>query len=314
MTLPTASYLKVSYDLRPAKQIERRMIIDSLQILTSNGFPIRDYQYTGLGSIYFVDFILFHRILGMTSLLSVEHDMRIRRRVKFNKPFAEIDIAMKPIGDVIPTLDRDKKHLLWLDYDFHLNRTAVADSALAAFKLSAGSILLVTVDVEPPVDSGGPSEWRTFYEEQAKQFFGFGWSDAEFAQGALPRTNAQILFNAIESGLNARQNVRFIPLFNFLYADGHPMLTVGGMLGTDVEERAVRACNFSRSSFMRFSRDLDPFEIRIPKLTRKERLLLDHHMPCDEGWKPKDFEIRAEDIANYRELYRYYPAYAELLL
>jgi len=54
----TSSSYRVQYDLRPAKQVERRMIIDALQRLSTAGFPITDYQYTGFGAIYFVDFIV----------------------------------------------------------------------------------------------------------------------------------------------------------------------------------------------------------------------------------------------------------------
>ena len=49
------SWRKVPYDLRPAKQAERRMLVDAFMILSQAGFPIRDYQYTGMGSVYFVD-------------------------------------------------------------------------------------------------------------------------------------------------------------------------------------------------------------------------------------------------------------------
>ena len=63
MNLPTESYQKVHYELRPAKQVERRMLVDALLGLAVAGFPIQDYQYTGMGSIYFIDFILFHRFL-----------------------------------------------------------------------------------------------------------------------------------------------------------------------------------------------------------------------------------------------------------
>ena len=107
MIAPTESYLKVSYDLRPAKQIERRMFIDALQRLALADVPISQYQYTGLGSIYFVDFVLFHKLLGMESLLSVEHDTKIARRIEFNRPFRQVTVAMKPISEVIPQLSRD---------------------------------------------------------------------------------------------------------------------------------------------------------------------------------------------------------------
>src|SRR3990172_75048 len=104
VTEPTKSYQKVAYDLRPAKQVERRMILDALGRLMNQGVPIRDYQYTGFGSTYFVDFILLYRLVGLTRFLSVEFDTNITKRVLYNKPFDPIAIRMDPIGDVIPEL------------------------------------------------------------------------------------------------------------------------------------------------------------------------------------------------------------------
>src|SRR5215216_3021695 len=114
------SYKKVFYDLRPGKQIERRMLLDTLQLLSNGGFRIADYQYTGFGSIYFVDFVLFHKYLGITKLLSLEHDRTAAKRARFNKPYDIIQLEIKSAFDAIPTLDRDLKHLVWLDYDFGL--------------------------------------------------------------------------------------------------------------------------------------------------------------------------------------------------
>jgi hypothetical protein len=37
-------------------------------------------------------------------------------------------------------------------------------------------------------------------------------------------------------------------------------------------------------------------------------------MPCDDDWLPNHFEADAEDVMAYRELYRFLPSYAELLL
>ena len=48
---PSKSYLSVHYELRSAKQVERRMLIDALHTLGEDGFRISDYQYTGMGSI-----------------------------------------------------------------------------------------------------------------------------------------------------------------------------------------------------------------------------------------------------------------------
>src|SRR6266446_7237227 len=149
MSAATESYLKVHYELRPAKQVERRMLIDAFQLLAQSGFSIRDYQYTGMGSIYFVDFTLMHRLLGINRMLSVEHSTSIRKRVAFNRPFAWVDTKIGPIGDVIPSLSKDRQHILWLDYDGIIQNTHLQDVSVAATFLSVGSLLLVTVDIEP---------------------------------------------------------------------------------------------------------------------------------------------------------------------
>jgi hypothetical protein len=307
----SASSLKVIYSLRPAKQIERRMLIDALQILAEGGFRIREYQYTGMGSLYFVDFVLFHKLLGIRNLVSVEFDERLADRVHFNCPFDLIDVKIDSIGDVIPTLETNKKHLLWLDYDFRLNRMVVEDVAAAAYRLPPGSILLITVDVKPP-PGDGPKEWRSYYEDQAGDYLSLGWTDEVFGESLLPSTNAQILLNVIGSGM--APGVQFYPLFNFLYADGHPMLTVGGVLGTQVHQDAIGRCDFSRTNYLRTDLTAPPYEIVVPRLTHKERLHIDRFMPCADGWTPGEFEVTVEDMKEYREIYRFYPSYVEMLV
>lgn len=314
MTEPTKSYLRVSYDLRPAKQVERRMIIDVLMKLSVAGFPISDYQYTGLGSIYFVDHILFHRYLGITRLLSVEYDLSIEKRVDFNKPFSLVDIEMKSIGEVIPELDRDLPHILWLDYDARLHSEMISDVVLASYRLPPGSILLITVDTERPKFGEGPEDWVEYYREQAGDYFELGWKASDFSLSRLPETNTSILLNAIRRGLAGRSNVSFLPLFKFVYADGHRMLTLGGMIGTGGEKRKLTAAGLESLSFVRMDPKDEPYHISVPRLTRKERLYLDSQMPCDDEWSPDIFELDQHQILAYRDIYRFYPIYAELLL
>jgi hypothetical protein len=309
------SALKVPYDLRPAKQIERRMLLDVFQILSNNGFTLREYQYTGMGSINFVDFILLHKLLGIKRLVSAEYDQSLKDRVEFNKPFADVTTDMRSIGEVVATLDRDRKHIVWLDYDFRLDRLVVEDILTATKVLGPESILLVTVDIEPPdVKEGSPAAWKQYYELEGGEYFGQGWTVENFGQQSLAVTNASILFNVIYSGLNSRTNVEFFPLFNFEYADGHRMLTVGGMIGTEENGRRLDTCDFSRANFIRRTRTETPFHIRVPKFTRKERLSMDQHMPCADDWQPKEFFVDPKDIGAYRDIYRYYPAFAELLI
>ena len=312
MMAPSKSYKQVFYDLRPGKQVERRMIMDALGRLMNGGIPIRDYQYTGLGSIYFFDFILLYKLIGLRRFLSVEYDTDITKRVAFNKPFEPIQIRMGPIGDVIPDLDSNLRHLLWLDYDDRLTNDMLLDASAAANHLSLGSLMLVTVDVEPPRGAETPEVRAEYVREEAGAFLPFDFSIEWCIGSRYPATNLEIIANAIATGLAAR-GARFLPLFKFVYADGHEMVTLGGMIGDHDLERRIDDCDWSEAWYLRRGVQQDPYRIRVPRLTRRERLLLDQHMPGNPSWRPTAFELSKEELADYREIHRFYPLYGELL-
>jgi hypothetical protein len=290
------------------------MIVDALLSLSAAGFPIKHYQYTGMGSIYFIDFMLFHRLIGIKSMLSVEYDTNIARRVQFNRPFDCVDTKIAPIGDIIPTLSPDIRHFLWLDYDDVATAAHLNDVSSAATRLSVGSILLVTIDLEPPTETGKPRDWMKYFETEAGDYFRPSLKVRDFAKSQLPARNIEFIWNAIKSGIVGRTAVRFIPMFNFVYEDGHKMLTMGGMIGTAHEEQLIAASGLAKTDFFRSSFDSDPCFIKVPRLTRKERQYLDGFMPCPDKWRPAEFELSRENVLAYRDIYRFCPTYAELLL
>jgi hypothetical protein len=289
------------------------MLIDAFHILAMSGFPIRDYQYTGFGSVYFVDFILFHKLLGIHRMVSIEHSQKVLKRVRFNRPYACIQIVMGEASGVIPTLSADLKHILWLDYDNVLNAGMLSDTRLAATYLSPGSMLLVTVDGEAP-GGDGPADWMEHFKTEGAEY-AQGYTElSDFSESRLTQRNIEILERAIGTGLAGRQHVSFLPLFNFEYADGHKMLTIGGMIVSEDDKRRILSSNLPRAAYARLDFKKPPYRIRIPRLTRKERMHLDANMPSRPRWRPKDFEVNSDDIKAYREIYPFLPAYAELLL
>lgn len=321
------SYLSVQYALRPAKQVERRMLLESLLLLAEAGFPVRDYQYTGMGSIHFVDFAMFHKFLGIRSLLSVEAATEIRERVKFNAPYKNaVELARdRPIGDVIPDLTGDKKHFLWLDYDGVLSEYMLLDLTLAVGKLPPGSLLLVTVDTEPPGRLEGGKKKHTeenysapfareYFERVAGDYVKPNDGDADFEYDLLPEVNTKAIRAAIKAGERSRNDACFHPMFNFLYADGHRMLTLGGMIGSSKELRRLQRSRLRTADYYRDDFSAEPYPIRVPCLTRREQIYLDEHMPCQAGWRPKAFELPKKDLEDYARIYRYFPNFAELLL
>ena len=326
MTDLSESYLTVQYSLRPAKQVERRMLVDALLLLAEAGFPVRDYQYTGMGSIHFVDFAMFHKFLGIKSMLSVELSLAIRQRVQFNAPYqnAVHVVPGKAIGEVIPDLPRNQPQLLWLDYDNVLSDYMLRDLALAASVLPPRSLLLVTVDTEPPGRLDGDRKHtrhnydatfaRQYYETVAGDYVRPNRGDRDFGYDDLPKINIRALSGAISAGAIGRKDARYYPLFNFQYADGHRMITVGGMMAAPRDVRRIRRSRFADAEYARVGHRSDPCRILIPCLTRKEQVYLDEHMPKVDGWRPDAFELSEREVEEYSRIYRFFPAYAELFL
>src|SRR5215469_3114330 len=99
--MPRSSAISIPYDIRPSKQVERRIILDMLLTAAASGFPIAKSKYVGMGGVKFFDFIMFHRYLGLKEFISLEHDSDLLARCNFNKPF------------------RKRQHLQWLVQRFH---------------------------------------------------------------------------------------------------------------------------------------------------------------------------------------------------
>ena len=315
MKLSESSSYKVPFDLRPAKQIERRMLVDALQHMAQAGFPIREYVYAGMGSIYFVDFILFHKLLGISQMVTIEAEKELEKRVRFNKPFDLIQVKMKKAGQVIAEIDRTQKYILWLDYDYPVNEEMLSDLYMAGSQLLQGSILLVTADVQSLPDDvpEDTKNIKSYFETEAGKYLGIR-EDTDFGKTKIASLSSHVIVNAIREGMAGRKGLDFHLLFHFLYADGHEMLTIGGIIASPAEKALITGLNRRKIFYLRNDLAEGPYKISVPRLTRKERHVLDSAMPCDPDWQPDEFLLPKEIVATYREIYRFLPAYAELLL
>lgn len=257
-------------------------------------------------------------------MISMEHDLNYQKRVLFNRPFKDIDVLFLSSTDYISDMNRDKHHILWLDYDGPIDHDCLVDIEMASSFLTAGSILIVTFDVDfdkaddinikESLPNKRAQAWFKRFQDECGEMFDPAWKSSHFNATSIPKRTTEVVKNAIYSGLNMRDGITFEPLFNFLYADGHQMLTIGGVICSKQEKRKLRLLDWEELPFIRRKLSMDPFEIKVPVLTRKERLYVDSHMPSEHGWVPKEFEIDETDIKDYREVYRYCPLYAELLL
>ncbi|MDE0334109.1 MAG: hypothetical protein OXI64_04055 [Defluviicoccus sp.] len=308
------SYLSVAYDLRPAKQVERRILLDFFRRLAGCGVPVESFRYTGMGSIHFIDHVLFHKYLGITKLVSVERDEDIKKRVKFNRPFKNVDIEIMEIGDYVPCLNADERHIVWLDYDYRLSRDMIEDVRSCANHLSIGSFILVTVDVEPSRQSKGNSDNYEYYKEVAGLLWKQSWSASDFANSELHLRALDILALAFREGISGRTGIDALPCFKFVYADGHKMATLGVHIGGALQMCNLKRVKESGAEYLVIDFDGDPFNIDVPVLTRRERLYLERLMPSHDNVAGKPIGIGEEDIERFSKVYQFLPSYAELMI
>jgi hypothetical protein len=112
------SFEKLNYSIRPNKNVERKLIVKLLATIGASGeFDIKDYRYIGLGSIWFTDFSLFHRVLGIDDMISIEKEASREQRLRFNKPFECIKLILREYSEAFVDLDWEKRSIVWLDFD-----------------------------------------------------------------------------------------------------------------------------------------------------------------------------------------------------
>ena len=311
-----ASYERFDYLIRPAKQIERKLLLEGMHTLSSY-FDIREYRYVGLGSPFYADFMLFHRYLYIHDMLCIER-RPIKKRMRFNKPFPTIKLKYGEVSEIIPGLDRHRPHVVWLDYDYPLTKETLDDLSGLSTVLAEESIVLITIEADPRVPNPNdlPSETideiRAYRREAVDNAIGGridgGVKLLHMTETRLPLLYAEVLLNYLSDKLSVR-SLMFYPMFNFVYADGRQMLSLGGMVGTRKTRAKIKKSGFFELPFASRSRKTVPTLISAPPLTVRERLWLDQNASN----RDPSFEVPNRVVKHYRRYYRYYPNYFEAL-
>ena len=253
------SFTKFNYLLRPSKQVERKLFIETLQRLLAGGFSIYDYTYLGFGSVYYADFILFHKYLNIKNMICAESE-NIPKRMNFNRPYEFIDLRMQEVAEVIPSIDREKRYVVWLDYDYSLNDEVLRDLSSLIKVLSRKSIFIITVEADhrfPGIKDIGDLNLDERIEEMLKRFRNQleKYYDGEIkrnmiTKNRLPLLMAQILRNVIAENIPISEGTSFSQLFNFNYADGAQMLSIGGIIGDDETRMQLKQCKIYELDFV----------------------------------------------------------------
>ena len=311
------SYEKVNYWVRPAKSIERKMLCEALQRLRTFA-ALESYWYMGFGSIWFSDFIVFHRGLGLSRMTSIEADRGNRQRFERNRPYGFVDLLFGTSHDVLPQLAWDAPAILWLDYDSRLDAAKLSDISSFSAGCAPGSVLIVTVDAKRfdlNPDALG-ADLDTLSGELGVGNVPFGTTPKQLREDwGLARVYRDVVDSTIRDTLLARNGrlapedqLRYDQLFNFHYSDGTPMLTVGGLIGSATQSQDVCRDAFAGLSFVRTSDD--PYLISVPILTFREIRHIEASLP-DAQSAAGDLGIREDEVAKYVELHRYFPTFTE---
>lgn len=323
--MPT-SYERINYNLRPAKSVERKMLCEAFKRLV-NFSDLAKYKYIGFGSIFFSDFFLIHKTLGITDLVSIDKVKKDEERFKFNCPYKCIKLYFGDANDILPTINWAKKVILWLDYDYKIKASMLTDIGTFVSGAKAGSIITLTMDVGPdPLQNTDEGKTRC---EQLEERVGKGKIPIDVKERELDRKNyPEVCYNIVNNeidevltkrnwGLEKKFQLTYKQLFNFLYKDGSsPMLSIGGIIYAEKDEDKINSCNLEGLEFIKSQRDIfEPYTINVPNLTFREMRSIDKMLPLENNSilkKAKELAFMADDnIKEYSKIYRYFPNFVE---
>lgn len=308
----------VSYDLRPAKQTERRILLDLVALGRACGMELSGYRYVGMGANRFYDFLLLHRYLGIQNMVSLEHDPKMIERARFNAPYGFIEVREQSTTEFIRNDDFDVSSIYWFDYDGGIGMDAIADIYSLGTAVSPGDFIFVTVSGGPPgavqdMNTTQRVDWyKDTFGDVANQIHREECEDSTFEHSVH-----KLLCAAFRHAFAGTANVFSMPLQIF-YRDGAQMVTVGGCyLQPEDEENFRRACQ-QELPFLNVEGD-NPYSIPRLSLSERERQALDLAVTNRQENSEAFDQLRSmgfDDnyVERYRELIRYIPRYVETIV
>lgn len=312
-----SSHRVINYQLRPSKNIERKMICEALQRMAHFGnLPI--YRYIGFGSRYFADFTLLHKILGIHQMISIEKDSSNKDWFEFNRPYKCIQPIYRHSNLVLPTLSWNIPTILWLDYDGKLTAPVFADILTFFTKAIAGSIFLITVNAEAGNNYlSHEHRLKELIEDVGEARVPHNLKNTDLSNKERPKTYRTIINNEIDEKIELRnsvleesQKLTYRQLFNFTYNDDAQMLTLGGIIYNQDQVSILEKCSFHDFEYVKTNEEI--YKIEVPNLTFREIHYLNQNLPLqDEGLNTFRRCIPEKEINQYAKIYRYFPAFTE---
>lgn len=328
-----SSFEKINYNLRPNKCIERKMLCETLGRLSFLE-DIQKYRYIGFGSPYFSDFVLFHKTLGITDLISIEKETSKKERFEFNIPYSGIKMQYGHSNTILPNLELElRKNILWLDYDDRISDFMFSDIHTFFTNTMPGSFFILSVNVEEDAQLPNNEDTEnklTLKEYRLQQlltrvgasrlpnnFMSLNMNTKNLIHASYEMINRQISTTLITRNGKNPNRIKYKQLFKFEYKDNAKILTVGGIIFDKSQKNLVNKMDFDNLPFIKTG--IEPYEIKSPNLTFREIKALDKLLPDNVEFNGRKFTneklnkipLIPNDIRNYAKIYRYFPNFTE---
>ena len=317
MTRSSARFL--SYDLRPAKQAERLMLIEYLRCSTECGLKLADYRYVGMGGNRFYDFMLLHRFIGIKKMVSLEHDDDMYLRSSFNNPFDFIEVSNSSVEDFLAQDNYDGPSIFWLDFDGGISQQTISDIQSLGVIARPNSFFFITLmgEYQKFLSDMNDADRLAWFQNELGDV-GQNLSQDDVQVSKSHDTIFKCVSTALSSAFAFRGDGIFSAQFSVRYSDSMKMITTGGFFGAmgSAAEIALRrnTClpNLSKS-------EQELFYLRNFNVTERERGLLDIAATAKDRrrkeWKKlRELGFKDRDIDAYGDLLRFNPRYIESIL
>src|SRR5258708_32708454 len=101
--------------------MDREIGFDCLS-LAMRSLQITNAVYIGFGSVWFSDFTMAHRLLGIRDMVSIERDEVVFKRAQFNRPYRTLEVMKGDSYSAIAHLLTQpslacRPCIVWLHYD-----------------------------------------------------------------------------------------------------------------------------------------------------------------------------------------------------
>lgn len=311
------SFLRANYSVRLNKGIERKLIFQALSAL-SDVFSVRGYWYLGMGSMWFMDFLMADRHLGIKKMVSFEFEPADARRARTNVPLSVIQVRAGDAGDRLKEMPIDRERTIcWLDFDNPVNDGILETLRETAKRMRSGSVIMVTVAGTKP-----PHTTLRSREQQIREWFGDAvpavvpvgyFRDDDLRK--FPTHLAELLHETLRETLRISAGGRtYRPLFAFVYRDTNRMVTVGGILVNSRDSGRLDGSEVLKLPFVGSNITV----LEAPLLTAREKAALDRMLPTrrigERRARHAGVRLPPQVLASYTEWFREYPLFAEIEL